>query len=423
MVAPTTVGTRFLASVRGASTIRRSRPGARGTPASRRLASSSSQLRCRNSTSISSPPSCSCGPLEVLERRRLHHDVRRKLHEDAAQLAGVAQRLERRVEAVEHLGAELARGMVDPAAVVDLRPRRAGRAGAGRPSRDGGSSSRTPSRGRRTRRACAAPSAAAGLGRGNGVVARVHLDRVEELGVVAQPALGRAGTPRIPRLDQRLVGPRAGADADRRRQSTYPPSGSSGMRARRPRRRALRAGWRRHSRRRAARRRRSRSASRCGTRSPCGGRAGARRRAPPSSPSGIRTAPEMWPASHSTCSRTSTTSAPAAISSAASAAAISGAGFMPARELDQAGPGWVAPTYVSWNQPPRERGDPDEVAGVRRVDDVAVADVDGRRGRACGRRRGRRAGAGPDPRSTPAPCGTARRRSAASCSRAGPRAT
>ena len=41
-----------------------------------------------------------------------------------------------------------------------------------------------------------------GLGRRDGVVARVHLDGVEQLGVVAQAALGGARTPRIPRLDE-----------------------------------------------------------------------------------------------------------------------------------------------------------------------------------------------------------------------------
>ena len=51
---------------------------------------------------------------------------------------------------------------------------------------------------------------------GQPVVGRVRLDRVEALGVVADPRLARADAARVPDLRQRLVGPRAGADPDRR---------------------------------------------------------------------------------------------------------------------------------------------------------------------------------------------------------------
>ena len=55
------------------------------------------------------------------------------------------------------------------------------------------------------------------LGRGQPVEGRVDLDRVEALGVVGEAA-GRRGDPaRVPVLDQPLVGPAAGAEADRRR--------------------------------------------------------------------------------------------------------------------------------------------------------------------------------------------------------------
>ena len=58
------------------------------------------------------------GPFEIVERRILVHDVRRQLEEDAAQLAGGAERFERGEEAAKDLGAELARRAVHTTALV-----------------------------------------------------------------------------------------------------------------------------------------------------------------------------------------------------------------------------------------------------------------------------------------------------------------
>ena len=57
-------------------------------------------------------------PGEVVERGLLGDDVRRELEEEPAELPGRAQRLERCSEPAEDLGAKLARGPVDPAAIV-----------------------------------------------------------------------------------------------------------------------------------------------------------------------------------------------------------------------------------------------------------------------------------------------------------------
>ena len=167
------------------------------------------------------------GPLQVLERGLLADDVRRELHQDPAQLAGLAQGLERRAEAGEHLAAQLARRVVDAAAVVHLRlgPQIGGELlgahGMARhhPERlhvEHESGRRAPRPRRRRVRAR------------KRVVAGVQLDRVELLGVVVQAGLGRAHRGRIPRLRQRLVGPRARADAERRRSENEASGGSSG---------------------------------------------------------------------------------------------------------------------------------------------------------------------------------------------------
>ena len=59
-------------------------------------------------------------------------------------------------------------------------------------------------------------------GAGSAVERRVDLDDVEALGVVAQPGLGARHAARVPVLDEPLVGPAAGADADRRRHVPQP---------------------------------------------------------------------------------------------------------------------------------------------------------------------------------------------------------
>src|SRR5439155_23430521 len=62
------------------------------------------------------------GPGEIVVRGLLGHDVRRELEQDAAELSGDAQRLERSEETAEDLAAELARGAVDPATLVLRAP-------------------------------------------------------------------------------------------------------------------------------------------------------------------------------------------------------------------------------------------------------------------------------------------------------------
>jgi hypothetical protein len=57
-------------------------------------------------------------PFEVVDRRLARDDVGSELHEDAAELAGRAERLERLAEAPEDLGAELSRRALDAALVV-----------------------------------------------------------------------------------------------------------------------------------------------------------------------------------------------------------------------------------------------------------------------------------------------------------------
>ena len=61
---------------------------------------------------------------------------------------------------------------------------------------------------------------AAVSGRGQAVERRVDLDRVEALGVVGEPGGRRGDAPRVPALDQALVGPRARADPDQVRTTT-----------------------------------------------------------------------------------------------------------------------------------------------------------------------------------------------------------
>ena len=47
----------------------------------------------------------------------------------------------------------------------------------------------------------------------HGVEGRVDLDRVESLGVIPEPRLGRRDAPWVPGLHQAFVGPAAGAEA------------------------------------------------------------------------------------------------------------------------------------------------------------------------------------------------------------------
>jgi hypothetical protein len=154
-------------------------------------------------------------PPEVVERRVLVDDVGRQLEEDPAELAGLAQRLERAEELAEDHGSELARRPVDAAALVDghslaqlgrqlLEPHRMARhqperlhvhdEAVGRPV--------GPALHRRALR--------------QPVVGGIDLDGREALGVPGKPLLRRQ-LGRIEPLRERLVGPRARPDPDRRR--------------------------------------------------------------------------------------------------------------------------------------------------------------------------------------------------------------
>ena len=216
----TTVGERFFApSMRGESTMTFAAPSSsRKRRVSARF-SSSSQLTWRNSTSISSSPTCSRAQREVVERAILEDDVRRELEEDAAELAGRAQRLERLQEAAEDLAAELARGPLDAAAVVGRRvvaQIRRERLQLDRMARH--EAERLDVHDEVVRRPLR-PAADHFLGR-EAVVSGVDLDGVEVLRVVGEPLTG--GRPaRVPVLRERLVGPRARADPDLRHASQH----------------------------------------------------------------------------------------------------------------------------------------------------------------------------------------------------------
>ena len=209
----TTVGIRLRASVRGASTMTLVAPSRCRKSSVWSVAAPSNQLRLRNSTSISCPASWSPAHSRYSNALRSEDDVGRELHEHAAQLPGLLERPDGIREAAEDLGAELPRRALHAAAMVErdrvakIRRQLLGldrvpghhperlhveHEALRRPPRPGGSRVRAR----------------------EGVVAGVHLDRVEEAGVVAKPRLGASRAGRVPRLDQRLVSPGAGADAD-----------------------------------------------------------------------------------------------------------------------------------------------------------------------------------------------------------------
>ena len=154
-------------------------------------------------------------PFDVLERGGLVDDVRRELQQDAAELPALAQRLDGAGEPAEHLGAELAWRAVDTAARVDRH--RVAQVLGQRFELDGvaGHQAERLHVHREARRSALGPVADE-LRVGQPVVGRVRLDRVEALGVVADPRFARADATRVPDLRQRLVCPRAGADPDRR---------------------------------------------------------------------------------------------------------------------------------------------------------------------------------------------------------------
>ena len=153
-------------------------------------------------------------PGEVVEGGFLRDDVRRELEQETAELPSRAKRLERRPEPPEDLGAKLTRRPVDPAAIVLRRlvaqVRRQLLDLHGMPGHD---AERLDVHDEAVGRALG--PALDHLLDGQPVVGRVHLDRVEVLGVEAEPRAGRHPL-WVPVLRERLVGPRAGADSDRR---------------------------------------------------------------------------------------------------------------------------------------------------------------------------------------------------------------
>ena len=146
---------------------------------------SSSHERWRNSTSgTSGARRAGARASSAFAASRLR-EARVVLEEDAAELAGELERLERRPEEAERLVGRLA-------LVPRHRRRRLDVEGevVGRP---------------------AGPALGHG-GVGQGVVGRVDLDDVEALGVVAEALLGGRDTARVPGLQQALVRPRARPD-------------------------------------------------------------------------------------------------------------------------------------------------------------------------------------------------------------------
>ena len=153
-------------------------------------------------------------PLEVVERRVLVDDVRRQLHEDPAELALAPQRLERLEEEPEDLAAQLARRPVDAAALVHrhlVAELRRDRLELHRMARH--EAERLDVHHEVVRRAVG-PALHHRLAR-EPVEGRVHLDGVEVLGVPRKALFCREFR-RIEPLRERLVGPRARADADGR---------------------------------------------------------------------------------------------------------------------------------------------------------------------------------------------------------------
>src|SRR5262245_61191720 len=151
-------------------------------------------------------------PLEVLERVWAEDDVRRKLEEDPAELAGRTERFERFAEASEDLRAKLPRGPLEPSPVVHRRSLAQVRRqllelhGMARHRPEGldvhDEAVRRPLR----------PPGDHLLDR-QPVIGRVDLDGVEVLGVVRQP-VARLRPGRIEVLREGFVGPGARSDAN-----------------------------------------------------------------------------------------------------------------------------------------------------------------------------------------------------------------
>ena len=151
-------------------------------------------------------------PLQIVERAILVHDIRGKLKEDPAQLAGRPEWLERCEEAAEDLSAKLAGGPVDATLLVGrhlVAEVRRQRLQLHRVSRH--QSERLHVHDKVVRRPLG-PALDHRLV-WKPVVGGVDLDRVEVLRVVAEPvACLQPG--RIPVLRECLVGPRTRADPD-----------------------------------------------------------------------------------------------------------------------------------------------------------------------------------------------------------------
>ena len=198
--------------VRGAELLQEPRACRRGA---RRRASS----RWRNSTSISSSPSCSRAHCEVVERAG---PCRRRTRETG--------RGSRRACRPQRSGSSAARNR------RKTSPRNSRDGRSTRPRSSTGASSRRSGGSASSLTGCRviSPNALTCITNPSGVrsaqrcdhllarqpvVGRVDLDRVEVLGVVREPLAGLHAR-RVPVLRERVVGPRARADADRR----HPPS-------------------------------------------------------------------------------------------------------------------------------------------------------------------------------------------------------
>ena len=166
-------------------------------------------------------------PLEVLERPRLHHDVRGHLEQDRPELAGLAQRLDHLAEQLEDDRARVPGHALDAAALV----------GGERGGERLGEDVVLHAVARHRREGLHVEDESLGhrvcpfrhrLRRLQAVEGRVDLDGVEDRGVVGEALRPGSHPRRVEDLGQRLVGERARADADRRHGSTAAFSRSSG---------------------------------------------------------------------------------------------------------------------------------------------------------------------------------------------------
>jgi putative transcriptional regulator len=154
-------------------------------------------------------------PLQILPRLRLRHDVRRELDQDSAELAGLVRRLERLAEEANELAAHLPRHALDAVAGVGLEPVAEALGYLLQLDRVAGHRRERLEVEDEAVRRPGGPFLDVLAGR-QPVEGRVDLDGVEVLRVVGQLVAAGAQPARVEVLLERLVGERAGADADGR---------------------------------------------------------------------------------------------------------------------------------------------------------------------------------------------------------------